>query len=105
MLTSNWAARAVADGLSVEANDEVERDDRTRTNQAHGCELDRRHRRRDRRIDGVQIHIMRPPDVANTKGWLHHLQLHKWWQNRHVKTANDGHDVEDGAVKSYQITK
>lgn len=56
-------------------------------------------------IDGVQIHIMRPPDVANTKGWLHHLQLHKWWQNRHVKTANDGHDVEDGAVKSYQITK
>lgn len=50
-------------------------------------------------IDGAHIHIIRP------KVWLYHLQWHVWWQNRHVKTANDGHEAEDGAIRSYQIMK
>ena len=50
-------------------------------------------------IDGAHIRIIRP------KVWLYHLQLHVWWQNRHVTTANDGHEAEDGAIRSYQIMK
>ena len=57
-------------------------------------------------IDGVHIHIARPgielPVNADYEVW-YHLQWPVWWQNRHVKTANDGHEVADRAIRSYQI--
>ena len=57
-------------------------------------------------IDGVHIHIARPgievPVDTDYNVW-HHLQWPVWWQKRHVTTANDGHEVVDHAIRSYQI--
>lgn len=59
-------------------------------------------------IDGIHFRIARPgievPVNADCKVW-HHWQwpMPVWWQNRHVKTANDGHEIADRAIRSYQI--
>ena len=55
-------------------------------------------------IDVVPFNIIaRVPDNTNLV-WLHHLQLPAvWWQERHVKTANDGHETANRAIRSYQV--
>ena len=57
-------------------------------------------------VDGLHFHIARPgievPVDADVEAG-HRLQLPVWWQNRHVKTANDGHESADLEIRSYQI--